>query len=155
MTTERKIMLLLSALHKRGFERLRFSAGISPSGLHWRYEIAPAESFNADGATIMHELYTHDAFGSSNGKLPLFDWEGAEAAPPEGFADWFQKHFPAVAEAGKGADTPYAEWFEHVLELTAPEGLVVMYGEYHDLVRDGIGVLGIKRRVEVPLPLAP
>ncbi len=73
MTSKRKIMLLLSALHKRGFERLRLSAGISSSGLHWRYEIAPVTSFNADGATVKDELYARGAAGSSDGKLPLFD----------------------------------------------------------------------------------
>lgn len=80
IVSERKIMLLLSALHKRGFERLRLSAGIE---LHWRYEIAPATSFNPDGATVKHGLYACGAAGSSNGKLPPFDWEGAEAATLE------------------------------------------------------------------------
>ena len=52
MAPERKIMLLLHSLHKRGLKQLRLSAGVSPSGLHWRYEIAPAASFYPDGATV-------------------------------------------------------------------------------------------------------
>lgn len=73
----------------------------------------------------------------------------------EEFADWFVERFSEVVEASIGKDAAYAAWYEHVLELTAPEGLLVMYGEYHDFVRDGIGVLRMKRRVEVPLPPAP
>jgi hypothetical protein len=155
MTSERKVMLMLHTLHKRGFEKLRFSAGISPSGLHWRYEIAPAQSFNPDGATVKHELYARGAFASSNGKSAPFDWREAETATLEEFAEWFVEHLPEVAEGGRGADTAYAAWYKHALELTAPEGLLVMYGEYHDLARDGISVRGMGRRVEVPLPPAP
>lgn len=145
-------MLLLHTLHKRGFERLRLSAGISPSGLHWRYEIASVQSFNPDGVTLKDELYARGAFDSSNGKSPPFGWEGAKAASSEEFADWFVERYPAVVEAGGGADAAYAAWYEHVLELTAPEGLLVVHGEYHDLARDGIGVLRMDRRVEISLP---
>jgi len=45
-----------------------------------------------------------------------------------------------------------ASWCEYVLELTAPEGLLVMYGEYHDPARDGIRAVGVKRHIEIPLP---
>ena len=145
-------MLLLRTLHKRGFEQLRLSAGISPSGLHWRYEIAPATSFNPDGATVKHELYARGASDSGNGKPPPFGWEGAEAATLETLTDWFVERFPALVEAGRGMDAAYAAWYEHVLELTAPEGLLIMYGEYHDPARDGIGVLRMDRRVEISLP---
>jgi len=147
-------MLLLRTLHKRGFERLRLSVGISPSGLHWRYEIAPAQSFNPDGATVKRELYIQGAFASSNGTSPPFGWKGAEAAAPEELAGWFVERFPAVAGAGRGVDAAYAAWYENVLELTEPDGLLVIYGEYHHLARDGIGVVGVKRRIEVPLPPA-
>lgn len=152
MTAERKVMLLLHTLHKRGFERLRLSAGLSPSGLHWRYEIAPAQSFNTDGATLKHELYARGAFASCSGKSPPFDWMGAETATLEEGADWFGERYPVVAEVGRGEDTAYAVWYEQVLELTAPEGLLVMYGEYHDFETDGILVLRMDERTEVPLP---
>lgn len=152
MTAERKVMLLLHMLHKHGFERLRFSASISPSGLHWRYEIAPAASFNPNGVTVKHELYARGAAGSSNGISPPFGWRGAEAATLEEFADWFVERFYVVAKGGRGKDAAYAAWYEQVLELTEPEGLLIMYGEHHNLARDGIGVLGIKHRVAIPLP---
>lgn len=67
MTSERKIILLLSALHQRGFEWLRLSAGISPSWLHWRYEIAPVTLFSPDGETVRDELFAFGAAGSSDG----------------------------------------------------------------------------------------
>lgn len=62
------------------------------------------------------------------------------------------ERYPEVIEAGRGADAPYAARYEHVLTLTEPEGLLVMYGEYHNLARDGIRAVGVKRHVEIPLP---
>lgn len=54
-----------------------------------------------------------------------------------------------------GTQTPLTPGGLSVLVLTALEGLVVMYGEYHNLASDGIGVSRIKPRVEVPLPPDP
>lgn len=154
VASERKAMLLLRTLHKRGFGRLRFSSGMSPSGLHWRYAIAPVQVFNPDGMTLNWELdlASLSVRTSSDGESPPFDWRGAEGASQEVFADWFEKRFPAVVEAGRGEDAAYVAWYERVLELTAPEGLLVMYGDDHDPERDGIHVLRLKRKVEIPLP---
>lgn len=72
VTPERKVMLLLRALHERNFKRLRLSAGVFPSGLHRRYGIAPADSFELNGAMVKSELYAHGAFRSAGGESPPF-----------------------------------------------------------------------------------
>lgn len=137
-------MLLLSALHKRGFERLRLSAGISPSGLHWRYEIAPVASFNPDGLTVKDKLYARGAAGSTGKVLKQLRRKRLRTS--------FRNAFLRLPRWAGARTTLTLGRFEHVLTLTAPEGLVVMYGEYHNLASDGIGVLRAKHRVEVPLP---
>lgn len=58
-------------------------------------------------------------------------------------------------EALEGDAAQFDTLVQGALELTAPDGLLVMYGEYHDLAQDGIRVLRMDERVEVPLPPAP
>lgn len=99
-------MLLLHTLHERGFERLRHSAGTSPSWLHWRYEIAPTASFNPNGVALKRELCARSAFSSSNSKFAPFGWKDAETATLETFADWFVQRYPAVVEAGRVRTLP-------------------------------------------------
>lgn len=62
------------------------------------------------------------------------------------------ERYPAVIEAGRGVDAAYAAWYEHVLELTAPEGLLIMYGYLHDPARDGVRAVGVERHIEISLP---
>jgi hypothetical protein len=36
-----EIVMLVHELHKRGYEQMRFYAGMSPSGMSWRWYIYP------------------------------------------------------------------------------------------------------------------
>lgn len=137
-TTPVRVLRMLRELHGRGYERLRLSSGISPSGLHWRYSIAPAEDFEPNGYLLRHDRYPGDAAASTGGTDPPFNWQVTDDADPKVLADHFLEHFPGVAAAGLGPDPAYAQWLRDALDACLPDGAPIMYGDYVDAARDGI-----------------
>lgn len=152
MFTPISVMEMLAKLHRLGYERLRLSSGISPTGLNWRYSVAPANQFEPNGYLLRGGLYPGAAFGTTRGDDAPFGWEGAEHAAPHELADHFLARFPEVAAAGRGPDASYVAWFDAALAASKPEGAPVMYGEYMDVAQDGFIMTGDKR---IPLPPAP
>lgn len=152
-SAERTAFECLGVLHARGYQKLRLSAGMSPSGLNLRYMIAPASSFESDGMTIRSEHFNHDEalLTSSDGQIPPFNWPEAVDMDPQTLADLFLMRSPELAAAGLGADPAYATWYEAMLETTRPTGLV----RFFDDCGNGIGVVNLNREVTVLPPPAP
>src|SRR5690348_1712898 len=50
-----RIVSMLSELHKGGFQRLRAMPHLSPSGLHWRYLIAPTAAFHSNHGALVSQ----------------------------------------------------------------------------------------------------
>ncbi|KXV06423.1 hypothetical protein CR51_11930 [Caballeronia megalochromosomata] len=53
----RRAVRLLAAvheLHKAGYQRLRISAGMAPSGMHWRCYLTSADNIREDGIAVNH-----------------------------------------------------------------------------------------------------
>ena len=130
----RRILLMLGELHKVGFERLRAPAYDYP--LAWRCPIVPAAwtrkehggTFEDPSAYIRELLGEKFAvlnytYSSASGQSP-FGWTDAAFATPRELALRFIKEFPAIALAGWGPDREYVEWFERMLEMTAPNGVI-------------------------------
>lgn len=155
-SAERTAFECLGVLHARGYQKLRLSAGMSPSGFNFRYIIAPASSFHSDGMTIRSEHYNHDEalLTSSDGQIPPFDWPEAVDMDPQALADLFLMRCPELAVEGLGADPAYATWYEAMLKITRPTGLVSFFKDYYEPY-DGIEVMNLNRKVTVPPPPAP
>ena len=130
----RRILLMLGELHRMGFERLRAPAYDYP--LAWRCPIVPAAwTHREHGGTFEDpSAYIRELFGeksavlnftysSASGQSP-FDWTDATFATPRELALRFIKECPAIALAGWGPDREYAAWFERMLEMTAPNGVI-------------------------------
>ena len=49
---------------------------------------------------------------------------------PLALAKKFIAEFPKFAEQGHHPDPAYAQWFQTMLELTAPIGVVTAFGDY-------------------------
>lgn len=101
----RKVLLMVSELHVRGFQCLRISPGMSPSGMHWRCAITPVSNIlKYNGALIAsndnHLIVRYSSADESN----YFGWQDAGKLTPSKLANLFIKRFPEVAEAGKGSD---------------------------------------------------
>ncbi len=149
MFTPVAVMEMLAQLHELGYERLRLASGISPTGLNWRYSVAPADQFEANGYLLRDGRYPGAAFGTTRGDDAPFGWDGAEELGGTGLADMFLERFPDVAAAGKGPDPNYKQWFASALAASRPDGAPVMYGEDVDVAATGYIMTGDER---VPLP---
>lgn len=130
-------MEMLARLHELGYQRLRLSCGISPTGLNWRYSVAPVEKFEANGYMLREGYYPGEAFGSTSGLDTLFMWGEVQGLSPDELAQRFLDTYPTVAAAGQGNDPAYARWFAEALERCRPDGALVMYGEYVDAAAEG------------------
>lgn len=148
-------MEMLTRLHQRGYQRLRLSSGISPTGLNWRYAIAPADDFEPNGYRLTGGMYPGVAFGTTRGDDAPFGWEDAQDLSPDQLAERFVESFPAAAAAGLGTDLDYAAWLVETLAVCRPAGAPIMFGEYVDPVADGHFGVGDEKRVPLPPRLGP
>lgn len=150
MFTPARVMAMLRRLHELGYERLRLSAGISPTGLHWRYSIAQVDMFDANGFRLQGGHYPGIAFSTTGGDDPPFRWEGTEGLDAEHLADLFLDRFAEVASAGRGKDAAYVAWFAALVESCGTDGAPIMFGE--DIHVTVSGRIGIGNGRSVPLP---
>ncbi|RUL83181.1 ArsR/SmtB family transcription factor [Tautonia sociabilis] len=147
----RRILLMVSELHHRGYERLRIAPGISSSGLDWRCSIAPAADFRSGHGAMLADGDGEAACYSSGQGMACFNWPDARGDSPAALADKFLNRFPALATRGAGGDPAYARWFAEMIELTAPDGLVYAYADWE--MPDGhLPALGCTEDVRIPLP---
>lgn len=150
MFTPIAVLEMLARLHERGYQRLRLSSGISPTGLNWRYGVAPADHFEPNGYGLQGSHYPGVAFGTTRGDDPPFGWEDAQGLGADELAALFLERFPDVAAAGLGSDAEYAGWLARTLEACRPDGAPVMYGEYVDAAGDGYIEVGDGKSVPLP-----
>lgn len=147
------VIEMLARLHDLGYQRLRLSCGAAPNGLYWRYSVAPAEQFSANGYLLQDDVYPGTAYGSSSGSSAPFEWEGP-AQDADALARRFLESFPEVAKVGRGEDPAYARWFAEVAERCQPDGAVVMYGDYVEAEAEGRFEFTNGKWVELPPPLS-
>jgi DNA-binding transcriptional ArsR family regulator len=147
----RRVLLMVQDLHRRGYERLRVTPGLSPSGLHWRCSIVPVGHGRRDhGALAVDEDRVAARYTSGQGAR-FFDWEDAEHDPPGALAGKFLERFPDLAAQGKGTDPDYARWYARMLRVTDPDGLIYAYADW-ELPEDHLPALGCTADVKVSLP---
>jgi hypothetical protein len=114
----RRVLLMARELHRLGFERLRIGPGLSASGTAWRVDITAAGGSRRDKAAAHY---------STRQGISFFGWDDAATDSPAQLAGKFLERFPALADAGRGADPSYASWYERMIEATAPTGLPYAY----------------------------
>lgn len=148
----RKVLLMVSELHVRGYQQIRIAPGESPSGLHWRCTITPVINIlKSNGAKVRHWDDDLCANYSSGQERNYFGWGDVGYLTPSKMANLFIKHFPRIVEVGKGSDWLYVGWYVEMLHLTYPDRLPVAYGEYFSYT-DSLPVIGGKGSVTIPLP---
>jgi hypothetical protein len=80
-----------------------------------------------------------------------FLWPDAGEDSPRQLAEKFLARFPALAEAGRGMDKPYADWYAEMLRATEPDGVPYAYASW-DLPTDRLPVGGTSAEIVVALP---
>jgi hypothetical protein len=138
----RRVLLMLSELHQRGFERLRAPA--YDGGVAWRCPIVPAawtfkhhgglfcapstpyaplDSLKSDGSKSWQYIYS-----AAYNQRP-FDWDGVVFHSPRELAERFIREFPEIAFAGWGPDDEYVRWYKNLLEILQPYHLFAAFGD--------------------------
>jgi hypothetical protein len=130
-----RLLSMVHELHKAGYQRIRISPGISPSGAHWRCPVTFAGNIADDGFSILR-------FGDDQGlvapyssadKGEYFKWKSSSALNSRELAVRFIGEFPRIAESGKGRDWLYAGWLTDVLgraEQGRTTDLPVLYADW-------------------------
>lgn len=111
-----RVVAMVHELHKAGYQLLRISPGLSPSGVHWRCSITCAANVKADGFSVRDTSKTLGLFLPYTSADPgYFGWSGAEPLSARELAARFLREYPILARAGFGRDLPYAGWLTEVL----------------------------------------
>lgn len=156
----RNVLLMVAALHLRGYQRLRILPYMSPSGMAWRCAIGPAAFFSADGLRIVESGGFSGAtvtYTSAAGR-EYFHWTDAAFETPSGLARLFIERFPKVAAAANGSDRAYAGWYLEMLALTYPNRLPYAFADWDDPEepQDEVSwhtiVIGTGDKTRIPLP---
>jgi hypothetical protein len=155
------LLRAVGELHSAGYELLRAVPHLADSagGGRWWCDLVPAELVAPDrGAELADpRLFCHvEEIGYAwypMGKLGgLVD----DGVPWQETARLILDHYPRLAEATRGRDSSYAQWYAEMLRLTEPEGLFI--GSHY---ADGlappptdhlrvVGGLSVSRKVPLP-----
>lgn len=124
-----RLLAMVHELHKAGYQKLRIYPGMAPSGCHWRCDILAVSEI--DPATHRPlKPQSVEARYSSSQKRAYFGWTDAGDDSARELAVKFIARFPALIEAGRGADWPYAGWFTQMLGFAEQSHLPTFYADY-------------------------
>jgi hypothetical protein len=141
----RRVLLMVRQLHRMGFARLRAATWMHQNGYikppgHWSCSVVPSIVMDSeDGAKtdghrmnqlreILKVIQHHDPFQTSGSHRP-FGWTDACFDTPGQLAEKFFQQFRDLCFVGWGSDPEYEEWYDQMLELTAPNGVCYPVGQ--------------------------
>ncbi|MCP4291654.1 MAG: MBL fold metallo-hydrolase [bacterium] len=145
------ILKMVIVLHRLGYERLRISPGMSPSGMYWRCLISHVENFQRDhGALLVIETQDVAIYSSGAGNQ-FFGWDDCEKDTPDDLARKFIERFPVICRLGRGDDDEYVEWYEQVIEVVEKGDLPRAFSDWSDQDQKGI-LPTVGGTGELPMP---
>ncbi len=135
----RRILLMVRELHRKGYGRMRAAPWMHQNGYikppgHWTCSIVPSVVMRADNGAFtdgdqmnrfretLQITQHHDPFETLGNHHP-FHWTDALFDSPEQLADKFFQRFRDLYFIGGGSDPEYKQWYDQMLELTAPNGV--------------------------------
>ena len=124
-----EIVMFVHELHNRGYEQMRLCAGMSPSGMYWRWYIYPKvflQKYEKYG-NFEHRTdgIPFDCVYGSTGKDYPRDREMVN------FEEVIAEIRPYV-DLAKGEDKEYVEWFRTVVEHAEDKDFPIAFAEYFD-----------------------
>ena len=126
----RNVLLLVGELHRRGYEKLRIYAGLSPAGGYWRCSITHAGNISHLNGAEIADFNADSTFYTTEQEDAYFGWKDVVHDSVAQLADKFIERFPEICAKGKGADPAYAAWYRHMLNATEPNGFPIAYGDF-------------------------
>jgi len=147
---------MVAELHKRGFQKVRIAPAMSPSGLHWRCGVAPANNTLASNGAQLADWKGLVASYTSAEQDRFFGWDDAPQASAGQLAELFIQRFPEICAAGHGRDWPYAGWFVEMLGLAEAGSFPVASADW-ELPPDHMGLIQVEGASppDQPLPFPP
>ena len=115
-----RLLGMVHELHKVGYQRLRAETGMSPSGIHWRCNIAPDRGWEGQ----------EPARYTSAAETEYFGWKDARHDNARELAAKFIVRFPELCICGAGLDFAYAGWFTAILGIAESGRLPVSFADY-------------------------
>lgn len=157
-TIYRKVLRMVQELHVMGFQSLRISPGMSPSGNDWRCVIAPAKYFlRRNGAILSSPAYDLAAKYSSADERSYFGLKDAQHLRPFELAKLFVDKFPDIIKESKNRDWEYVGWYVEMMHLTYPNHFPVAYTdmESYDKYLTSQSPVGDQTYNPIRIPLPP
>ena len=124
-----RFLQMVGELHKLGFERIRITPGLSPSGIFWRCSITHSQNVQEDGWQPIDYDNDTENYGIGQGD-EYFRWPDAPGKTPPELAAMFIERFMEIAAKGKGSDPSYVSWFNGMLERAEQGHLPVFFADY-------------------------
>ncbi|MCU1615831.1 MAG: hypothetical protein JWO98_3371 [Frankiales bacterium] len=129
-----RVLAAVAELHKRGYQLLRVSPGLSPSGTHWRCTLAPATLFPPDDGARLRAVDPGDArvlLYSTGQDNAYFGWDNlaARRVSARELADEIEARCPQLLAAAAGRDWAYAGWFAEMLGVAERGGFPSAYDD--------------------------
>jgi hypothetical protein len=147
----RKVLRMVAELHNRGYQRIRISPGMSPSGNSWRCLITPVTNICKDHGAMTVSYGDMTAKYTSANERKYFDWEDCAHVTPSRLAELFTTRFPEISMAGKGADWAYAGWYQEMMWLTYPRSFPIAFADW-DLPKTHLVSTGEISNIVIPMP---
>ena len=120
-----EVVMLAHELHKRGYEQLRLFAGLSPSGMYWRWHLYPKALMGNDNGFERH--LGHIEFECLRSSTDESRPEGRDLIDVEQVlrehADFFEK--------AKGEDKAYVKWFQQIVDHAEKNDFPIAYCDYY------------------------
>lgn len=155
----RKVLLMVAELHLRGYQKIRISPGMAPSGVFWRCNVAPINLLTQGNGAVMNwdmAMNREDLWApySSADEDHYFDLKSTPATTPSGLARRFIEKYPKIVEMGLGSDWRYAGWYVEMLHLTYPNAFPIAFADY-PIPKTYLPTTRLGNGPEVRVPLPP
>jgi hypothetical protein len=147
----RKVLRMVAELHNRGYQRIRISPGMSPSGNSWRCLVTPVTNICREHGAMTLSYENMTAKYSSANERAYFGWDDCAHVAPSTLAELFISRFPEIARAGKGADWAYAGWYQEMMSLTHPSSFPIAFADW-DLPTAHLTSTGERSDIVIPMP---
>lgn len=124
------VFTMVQVLHGRGYQKLRVSPGLSPSGCYYRVLITSVENIRSNNGAEVVEYFENTVLYTTGAENRYFNWQDASDDNPEELADKFIKRFPELANAGKGRDWEYVGWYIEMMGFVNNGHFPLAYFDY-------------------------
>lgn len=123
----RRIMEMVGALHRRGYESLYLDPVMAPNGTSWRYQVgAMVERQWPNPAYPRFANSAEACVGGSIRGGPDQEIPWAHATDSVGaLSDKFAASYPEIVKAARSPNSEYVSWYREMLERTAPAGALL------------------------------